>query len=434
MRYRLACALVVLALSAPMSAQFDNVGTISFPTSGSPQAQRALPARRGHPAQLRLEAGDRRVQARPAGAARLRDGVLGRDALLQPSADAPSRMGRTRERCWRAWDRTPRRASPKRRRRAKRASSRRSRSSGAKANGGSAGRLHERDGAALQTISRTTTRSRRSMPCPCSAAPARWTTTPSATRSRPARWRWTSSTGTPSIRARRTTRSTRSTIPSMRHSRSTPRKPTRRSSRRSRTASTCRRISSSSTACGTRCRARTCAPSRWRRICWQPGDVPGDMVHSLDWGQYGFLQLGDYAAARKAIELFDQMVETTKHQRARGAAALTKARYIIETEEWKVQPVAEGASNETLLANGHERGEDGRPGHGGEDGGAAGREGAGGAGRSRGGRRTRGARPAPARGNARRGDDGKAVRVMHRELSAPHRRMRRARRIRRSRC
>ena len=55
---------------------------------------------------------------------------------------------------------------------------------------------------------------------------------------------------------------------------------------------------------------------------WQPGDVPGDMVHSLDWGQYGFLQLGDYAAARKAIELFDEMAETTKHQRAqrrRGA-------------------------------------------------------------------------------------------------------------------
>ena len=28
------------------------------------------------------------------------------------------------------------------------------------------------------------------------------------------------------------------------------------------------------------------------------------------------------------------------------------ARYIIETEEWKVQPVADGASAETILANG----------------------------------------------------------------------------------
>ncbi len=32
--------------------------------------------------------------------------------------------------------------------------------------------------------------------------------------------------------------------------------------------------------------------------------------------------------------------------------ALVNARYIIETEEWKVQPVAAEASNETVLANG----------------------------------------------------------------------------------
>lgn len=88
------------------------------------------------------------------------------------------------------------------------------------------------------------------------------------------------------------------------------------------------------------------------RDLWVEGDTPGDMVHSLDWGQYGFLQQGDYAGARQAIALFDQMVATTKHRRATGAAALVKARYIIETEEWKVQPVPEDASTETLLANG----------------------------------------------------------------------------------
>jgi tetratricopeptide (TPR) repeat protein len=154
---------------------------------------------------------------------------------------------------------------------------------------------------------------------------------------------------------------------------------------------------------------------------WQPGDVPGDMVHSLDWGQYGFLQLGDYAGARRAIELFDQMVETTKHQRARGAAALSKARYIIETEEWKVQPVADGASNETLLANGISAVKTGdlataakmeallaakaqaAP--------AAGAAAAGGAHAEHG--------PAPAATPAAgTGDTGKSVRVMHRELSA----------------
>jgi hypothetical protein len=85
---------------------------------------------------------------------------------------------------------------------------------------------------------------------------------------------------------------------------------------------------------------------------WQPGDVPGDMSHSGDWGQYGFLQLGDYAGARERIQAFEWMAETTKNPRATGALALVRARYIIETEEWKVQPVAESASNETILANG----------------------------------------------------------------------------------
>ncbi len=85
---------------------------------------------------------------------------------------------------------------------------------------------------------------------------------------------------------------------------------------------------------------------------WQPGDVPGDMSHSGDWGQYGFLQLGDYAGARERIAAFEWMAETTKNPRASGALALVRARYIIETEEWKVQPVADNASNETLLANG----------------------------------------------------------------------------------
>jgi tetratricopeptide (TPR) repeat protein len=84
---------------------------------------------------------------------------------------------------------------------------------------------------------------------------------------------------------------------------------------------------------------------------WQPGDAPGDMAHSGDWGQYGYLQLGDYAGARERIQAFEWMAQTTKNPRANSAMALVKARYIIETEEWKVQPVADNASNETILAN-----------------------------------------------------------------------------------
>jgi tetratricopeptide (TPR) repeat protein len=88
------------------------------------------------------------------------------------------------------------------------------------------------------------------------------------------------------------------------------------------------------------------------KALWQPGDVPGDMAHSGDWGQYGFLQLGDYAGARERIKALEEMQATTKHPRANSVAALAKARYIIETEEWAVQPIAANASAETMLANG----------------------------------------------------------------------------------
>ena len=85
---------------------------------------------------------------------------------------------------------------------------------------------------------------------------------------------------------------------------------------------------------------------------WQPGDVPGDMAHSGDWGQYGFLQLGDYAGARDRVTALEEMAARSKHPRAASVVALTKARYIIETEEWKVGEVAGDASPETILANG----------------------------------------------------------------------------------
>src|SRR5687767_14876391 len=39
MRHRLACLVLLASLAAPASAQFDNVGSLSFPTSGSAAAQ-----------------------------------------------------------------------------------------------------------------------------------------------------------------------------------------------------------------------------------------------------------------------------------------------------------------------------------------------------------------------------------------------------------
>jgi tetratricopeptide (TPR) repeat protein len=85
---------------------------------------------------------------------------------------------------------------------------------------------------------------------------------------------------------------------------------------------------------------------------WQPGDTPGDMAHSGDWGQYGFLQLGDYAGARDRNKALEEMEATTKHARAASVVTLAKARYIIETQEWSVEPTEATASAETLLANG----------------------------------------------------------------------------------
>jgi hypothetical protein len=88
------------------------------------------------------------------------------------------------------------------------------------------------------------------------------------------------------------------------------------------------------------------------KTLWEPGDSPGDMAHSGDWGHYGFLQLGDYAGARERMTAFDELATRTKHARVASVLSLVNARYIIETEEWKVRPVAEKASEETILANG----------------------------------------------------------------------------------
>lgn len=85
---------------------------------------------------------------------------------------------------------------------------------------------------------------------------------------------------------------------------------------------------------------------------WQPGDSVGDMVHSGDWGQYGFLQQGDYAGARERMRAFEEMAEKTKQARFTSALALMKARYIIETEEWTNQSISEKDNPLTHLANG----------------------------------------------------------------------------------
>ena len=69
---------------------------------------------------------------------------------------------------------------------------------------------------------------------------------------------------------------------------------------------------------------------------WNPGVRVGDMVHALDWGQYGDLQRGDYAKARKWIVELDDLVERTEDTgRGMSTVPLVRARYIVETEQWE---------------------------------------------------------------------------------------------------
>ena len=96
---------------------------------------------------------------------------------------------------------------------------------------------------------------------------------------------------------------------------------------------------------------------------WEPGDALGDAVHSLDWGQYGDLQRGDYEKARVWIERIESMVEHEGFEvggargaagtaRAQGAVPLLKSRYTVETEEWDVRPVTDDMRTVELLATG----------------------------------------------------------------------------------
>ena len=76
----------VSVLDRPLSPCAPSLGRISFPTSGSAAGAAALHPRRAASSQLRVRRCDRGVPAGAAGRSGLRDGVLGRGAVLQPAA------------------------------------------------------------------------------------------------------------------------------------------------------------------------------------------------------------------------------------------------------------------------------------------------------------------------------------------------------------
>ena len=85
---------------------------------------------------------------------------------------------------------------------------------------------------------------------------------------------------------------------------------------------------------------------------WEPGDSVLDMTHALDWGQYGDLQRGDYEKARQWIDVMEAIVEKSDDTFASQTLPRVKARYVLETELWQVLPVTGESPAPELLATG----------------------------------------------------------------------------------
>ena len=63
--------------------------------------------------------------------------------------------------------------------------------------------------------------------------------------------------------------------------------------------------------------------------------------HSLEWGQYGALQLGQYAKARDMVPLVEAVAAQTQDARAQGYVATLRARYVVESRRWEDLPLPE---------------------------------------------------------------------------------------------
>ena len=96
------------------------------------------------------------------------------------------------------------------------------------------------------------------------------------------------------------------------------------------------------------------------RDLWVPGDDMGDALHALDWGQYGDLMRGDYGRAAMWIRRAEIMAAGSfwgrqergpeNVPRVVSTLDLVKARYVVDTEQWEIQPVTAESSASQLLA------------------------------------------------------------------------------------
>lgn len=86
---------------------------------------------------------------------------------------------------------------------------------------------------------------------------------------------------------------------------------------------------------------------------WKPGDPVGDLNHSSDWGQYGDLQLGDIEESKNWIaKAKDVLANNPGDRRSMNTIKTMEARHIIETQDWQMNELSKDLNADELLALG----------------------------------------------------------------------------------
>ncbi|PCJ23426.1 MAG: hypothetical protein COA96_11795 [SAR86 cluster bacterium] len=86
---------------------------------------------------------------------------------------------------------------------------------------------------------------------------------------------------------------------------------------------------------------------------WKPGDTVGDLNHSSDWGQYGDLQLGDLETSMNWIARAEEVLKNNPNdRRSINTVRIMKSRHIIESQHWSTQPFTDDLNANELLALG----------------------------------------------------------------------------------
>lgn len=86
---------------------------------------------------------------------------------------------------------------------------------------------------------------------------------------------------------------------------------------------------------------------------WKPGDTVGDLNHSSDWGQYGDLQLGDLETSNNWIARAEDVLKNNPgDRRSASTVRIMKARHIIESQHWQTREFSDELDANELLALG----------------------------------------------------------------------------------